>query len=311
MRYFNPDTRITFFTPVDEQVSMPLLKLTEISIRKCIRHSTSIQSVGDLPYHMVKPILQRLPARQLDIVEQNSHNVMPYSDELWIELIEKDFPSRPIKIRGLSSSKMKYKSLYQKYNQEQENFRKDSTERLKKLTKMLEKKKTQNSVVQVEQVLRDPTVRVPSVSMGNRNSILNKARRELLNRPLMFRRDVVSNVRPVRPPVRPTPRSATSKRITKPLMPLAVRAQSVPPLTPSMKLASQPNALKSPLNPMRSPPDLHPKPPPKPAALRRPKSSPFLSPKRPKRPRPAPKPNEVDELEKSNIKSIKSSVFTK
>lgn len=191
-----------------------LLRLAEIAVRKCIKHVNQLEDIGDLPYHLVKPILMKMNAKQLQVVELNSSQLLPYSDELWVELIKRDFPNRPIynnKHRKRGNSKMTTpspllspssvsttsptttptapsgmanKQLYLQYNQEQELFRKDSTERLKNFTKNLQRQKSENSVVEVEQILRDPVIK--SSSKGPRNSILNKAKRELQNRSLMF-----------------------------------------------------------------------------------------------------------------------------
>ncbi|CAH6721260.1 hypothetical protein CLIB1444_05S07140 [[Candida] jaroonii] len=176
---------------------MKLLKLSEISIRKCVRHSNQMTDVGTIPYHLVRPILMKLNSKQLRLIETNSPHLKPNTDELWKTLIMKDFPSRPNRPLIITSSPMPNKELYDLYENEQENFRKDSTERLKRMTQKLKTEKEENSVIEVEQILRDPVVKG---YRGPRNSILNKARKELMGRSLMFpgkKRDT-SMIRPIR-----------------------------------------------------------------------------------------------------------------
>lgn len=168
--------------------------LVEIATNKCIRHVNQLQDLGDIQYHIVKPILRKMNAKQLSQVEDNCHQLMPMSDELWYELLRRDFPNRPIQLKKqlIDGPRMPSKGLYQTYSEEQESFRKDSTERLKRMTNKLKMQKSKNSVIEVEQILRDPTVKV---NKGPKNSILNKARRELLNRSLMFPKRSVSGIR--------------------------------------------------------------------------------------------------------------------
>lgn len=294
-------------------------KLTEISVSMCVRHVNNITDLGDLPYHLVRPILLKMPAKQLDVVETASGNLMPFSDELWQELIQKDFPTRPHNvISKVRARTMPYKNLYLQYVEEQEQFKKNSTERLKHMTNIIKQKKSENSIVELDGILRDPTVRVQksySGITGNKNSILNRAKRELLSRSLMFpkRSGVIKPIRRPHPP-RPTrsvsqPSKTTITRtdIGKHFPPYRpslatispTRSSSTQPLRPSLM-----SSLTSPsMSPSRSP-------------LRSPSKSLELkiSISRPKRLSKLTSFNknyndyEVNEP-KSDIKSIKSSVF--
>lgn len=292
-----------------------ILKLTEISVLMCVRHVTNITDLGDLPYHLVKPILQKMPAKQLDLVEKASSNLMPYSDELWVELIQRDFPTRPHNVASkVRAKQMAHKLLYFQYVEEQEQFKKNSTERLKHLTNMLKRKKSENSIVEVDGILSDPTVRVQrlySGITGNKNSILNKAKRELLNRSLMFpkRSDVINPLRRphtvrVSKPVRPSKTSLVRTDIRQHIAPYRPNLGAV---APSSQARALPRTLPraSPRAPPRAPPRAHQASPVK--ALESKIS--ISRPKRPKKPSFEKKCDyEVNEP-KSDIKSIKSSVF--
>ncbi|OBA20912.1 hypothetical protein METBIDRAFT_27289, partial [Metschnikowia bicuspidata var. bicuspidata NRRL YB-4993] len=179
-----------------------ILSLFQISQSVCIKQAGRISDVGDTPYHLVQPILKRLNAKQLALLEKNSPTVTPHSDELWGGLIEKDFPDRPYnpaKLRLLPSgenAQMPKRALYQRYLSEREQFLATSADRLRKMTEKLRKQKSQNSITTVQGILADPTIRrrVPqhSASRGSYTpkprpkTILGKAMRDVLQRLLMF-----------------------------------------------------------------------------------------------------------------------------
>ena len=93
-----------------------------------------------------------------------------------MKLILKDFPDRPpppsaatspIKLNqkhgggsgGICGLDMPYKSLYYKYCQDRDEFRKDSAKRLRHANKSLERQKSKNKIVAIDEVLRDPTIK--------------------------------------------------------------------------------------------------------------------------------------------------------
>lgn len=192
-----------------------VLSLVEISTKKCIQHVAKLEDVGATPFRLLLPVLWRMNAKQLAQIEELSPQITPESDEVWAHLVSKEFPDRPVVASGgktknnrragvvgtshtLMFSDMPMKSLYHRYSDERESFREDSAQRLRKITERLKKEKSANSIVSVPELLRDPTVRrrrydgSSSASYGRsepygaKNSILNKARKELRNRSLMF-----------------------------------------------------------------------------------------------------------------------------
>lgn len=184
------------------------VSLVEISTKKCIQHLGQVQDVGGTPYHILKPILKRMAAKQLSQIEDRSPHIQPKSDELWGELVKREFPERPCiantkqiskkgKIEmhtGLENSsfkKMPMKTLYYRYHEERESFREDSAKRLRDMTQRLKDEKSEKSIISVPQLLKDPLARRRYMgndnnSGANKNSILNKARRDLRSRALMF-----------------------------------------------------------------------------------------------------------------------------
>lgn len=185
-----------------------IVSLVEISTKKCIQHLGQVQDIGGTPYHILKPILKRMTSKQLSNIEEKSPHIQPKSDELWGDLVKREFPERPCianakqkrrkgKIQlhtGLENSEFKnmpMKSLYYRYYEERELFREDSARRLRDMTQRLKDEKSEKSIISVPQLLKDPLVRRHYMGNDNntgtnRNSILNKARRDLRSRALMF-----------------------------------------------------------------------------------------------------------------------------
>lgn len=188
-----------------------LPRLSQLIISKLKRHVSQITDIGDAPFHLLEPILQQMPSKQLNELEENCQKLKPYSDKLWMNLISKDFPNRPIKLDPLKSSSssknhplMPYKSLYYKYCKDRDEFRKDSARKLRNANKFIEKEKSKTKIIAVNQVLRDPSVRKVnylsssytgnvfnrSIQPINKNSILQRAKRDTLHsRNLLFARN--------------------------------------------------------------------------------------------------------------------------
>ncbi|KAF3911769.1 Elongin-A [Arthrobotrys entomopaga] len=75
-----------------QQAGDPFPTLFELAKRACIRNVDAIDDVGDLPYSIVRPILQKLesPAK-LDIIQTNCPQIAEDSAELWQAFIYRDF----------------------------------------------------------------------------------------------------------------------------------------------------------------------------------------------------------------------------
>lgn len=222
--------------------------LTQLLIAKLKRHVSQISDVGNTPFHLLEPVLQQMPFKQLKQLEENCNQLIPHSDKLWMKLIAKDFPNRPVKIDPLKSSSptsssttsfnnMPYKSLYFKYCKDRDDFRKDSARKLRNANKSIEKEKSKTKIIAVDQVLRDPSIRkvnstssnpgfTKSIQPINKNSILQKAKRDTVqSRNLLFARNQyikpydpfhafkVNDTRSNNDPIRP-PRSSSVRRTT-------------------------------------------------------------------------------------------------
>ncbi|EJS42082.1 ela1p [Saccharomyces arboricola H-6] len=67
-----------------------LRTLCEISL---MRNHSNIQSVSNVPYHLLKKILQKVKIPQLSKLEKSNVLLVFDDDELWLEFLKQDFPT--------------------------------------------------------------------------------------------------------------------------------------------------------------------------------------------------------------------------
>ncbi|CAK9438490.1 uncharacterized protein LODBEIA_P27140 [Lodderomyces beijingensis] len=138
--------------------------------QQCVkRNITRLQDVGTTPYHLLEPVLSAMSAKQLDQLEKLSRQLMPHTDGIWKQLIQKDFPDRVVDAPLVHGPEMPYKSLYYRYIEQRDEFRKDSAKRLRHLQQSYMKEKSKNKVITVNEVLRDPSrkrMRQPYIASG-------------------------------------------------------------------------------------------------------------------------------------------------
>lgn len=229
--------------------------LGELAIRKCVANVSRLTDVGSTPFHLLQPVLLRMNAKQLLAIENTSPQITPHSDSLWHDLVAKDFPERPASEPALvaGESSTPHRTLYQKYVEEREAFRNDSTARLRSMNEKLKRKKSANSIVSVPGLFRDPTVRRArsynytggsSYGPPRNNTILGKAKRDVQSRSLIFRapkkydpydafkhRDAIL-VRPHRTPSNPTKKApkttVLAQPTTAPILQLPKKPENAP-----------------------------------------------------------------------------------
>lgn len=302
--------------------------LFDIALHTCIQQAARISDVGNTPYHLVRPILKRLNAKQLATLEENSPSVTPESDELWLLLLEKDFPDRPLhaglKARLLAGEKtMANKSLYNQYCDEREKFRATSAQRLRRMTEKIQKEKSKNSITPIKGIIREPIRRrVQHSRFGgapaprfDTKSILGKARRDMQHRLLMFGNsrpaEPPKKALPVRPPPQPTTLNLTRPNTGHPMgiyqqKPLGTPAK--PTTEPRHALQSMPVASSSSTSPEGSP---HASPQPE---RKRRAVSVFLNPKKRRLP-PSPRREPAEVATATQVttdvatRGLKSSIF--
>ncbi|KAL3989598.1 RNA polymerase II transcription factor SIII (Elongin) subunit A family protein [Acanthocheilonema viteae] len=66
--------------------------LQNLCIKVLIANINSIEEVGDTPYFLLKPVLEKCSLSQLSLIERRNPQLMEDSDELWERIVNRAFP---------------------------------------------------------------------------------------------------------------------------------------------------------------------------------------------------------------------------
>ncbi|UNI20965.1 hypothetical protein JDV02_007004 [Purpureocillium takamizusanense] len=182
---------------------MSLIKsLMELATMAAIKNIRHLDSVGDfLPYEAVRTILLRVEsAHQLRRVELNSPQIQGHTGEIWIKIIENEFPLEYKATAYKPSSPDKWYKVWEKYKHEHDVALAESEAKLKNALAGLQEDKQRNVSTIVERKYlpragrtgpkqrhwsqRDTGSSVLSFSGGSRTktntgaSVMKKVRRE-------------------------------------------------------------------------------------------------------------------------------------
>lgn len=182
-----------------------ILSLTHIARLKCINNAHLINDIGTTPYHLIEPVLMKKTAKSLKQIESQSPQIIKDSEELWKNLVKRDFPDRPINQLNLTS-----RSLYDKYLVERDNQRKNAVGNLKLMTKKLNDMKNKNKVKSINKVL-PPMKRTRSVTSNSNNSTTQIFKSSLLQKAR------VANKQRVRHFTQPKTTVMNTNKISKPI----------------------------------------------------------------------------------------------
>ncbi|KAL6869157.1 hypothetical protein ACO1O0_000480 [Amphichorda felina] len=99
---------------------MPVRSLLDLASLTCIKHIRQLDSIGDyLPYENVRHILLRVEnAHQLRRIEINSPQIEGRTGEIWLKLIEKDFPLEFRNKAYKPQDPSKWYKVWEKYKRE-------------------------------------------------------------------------------------------------------------------------------------------------------------------------------------------------
>lgn len=156
-----------------------ILSLTHIARLKCINNAHLINDIGTTPYHLIEPVLMKKTAKSLKQMESQSPQIIKDSEELWKNLLRRDFPDRPISQLDSTS-----RNLYDKYSMERDDQRRNAVGNLKMITKKLNDMKNKNKVKSINKVLPpvkksrsigSATITTPTTQVF-KSSLLQKAR---------------------------------------------------------------------------------------------------------------------------------------
>ncbi|KAJ6445791.1 putative RNA polymerase II transcription factor SIII (Elongin) subunit A,putative [Purpureocillium lavendulum] len=124
----------------------PVKSLMELAMMSCIKNIKSLESVGDyLLYDTVSSILTRVEnAHQLRQIEINSPQIQGETAEIWIKIIERDFPLEHKATAYKPPSPDKWYKVWEKYKHEHDVALAESERKLKNALAGLQEDKERN-----------------------------------------------------------------------------------------------------------------------------------------------------------------------
>ncbi|KAM4059606.1 RNA polymerase II transcription factor SIII (Elongin) subunit A domain-containing protein [Hirsutella rhossiliensis] len=181
---------------------MTVKSLMELATMSCIKNIKALESIGDyLPYESMRHILLKIDnAYQLRQIEINSPQIQGETGELWIRLIEKDFPLEYKANAYKPSSPDKWYRVWEKYKKEHATALEESERKLMNALAGLKESKEKNTSKIIERKFlpragrvgpkrvwgqRDHTSSTLTFNSGSRTkthtgaSVMRKVRREV------------------------------------------------------------------------------------------------------------------------------------
>ncbi|KAG5948040.1 hypothetical protein E4U60_002454 [Claviceps pazoutovae] len=141
---------------------MPPKSLLELTTAACLKHLKALESIGDfLPYDAVRHILLKVESpHQLRKIELNSPQIKGHTGELWLKLIEKDFPLEYKNNAYKPQNPDHWYRVWQKYKKEHDAAIKASEAKLKDALAGLRQDKEQNTSRIIERKLLPKSLRM-------------------------------------------------------------------------------------------------------------------------------------------------------
>ncbi|KAG5975190.1 hypothetical protein E4U58_001819 [Claviceps cyperi] len=141
---------------------MPPKSLLELTTASCLKHLKALESIGDfLPYDAVRHILLKVESpHQLRKIELNSPQIKGHTGELWLKLIEKDFPLEYKNNAYKPQNPDHWYRVWQKYKKEHDAAIKASEAKLKDALAGLRQDKEQNTSRIIERKLLPKSLRM-------------------------------------------------------------------------------------------------------------------------------------------------------
>lgn len=131
---------------------MPAKSLVDLASAVCIKNLKGLESIGDyLPYASVRHILLKVEsAYQLRRIELNSPQVLGETGEIWLRIIERDFPLE-YKSKGYKPQNAnKWYRVWEKYKADHDQSLQESEEKLRSAFAGLKQDKEKNTSKIVE-----------------------------------------------------------------------------------------------------------------------------------------------------------------
>ncbi|KAL7811521.1 hypothetical protein V8C44DRAFT_330766 [Trichoderma aethiopicum] len=130
---------------------MPVKSLRDLAMAAIFKNIREVEDVGDLPYEAVRPILMRVDhGAQLRQIELNSPHLQGQTAEVWVRLIERDFPLEARNRAYQPKDPKKWYRVWEKYKADQDKFLQQSENTLLSRLTTIKKEEEKNTSKIVE-----------------------------------------------------------------------------------------------------------------------------------------------------------------
>lgn len=210
----------------------PTLKF--LALQQCLRLAPYIEDVGNARYDIVRPILTRMSARQLSQLEQANPHLMAHSDELWRDLIAKDYPDRVCPTSN-------FRAGYYRIQKEKESHLGAARERLKRSQRQYEAQREACAIVPITEPPRREANTKPAIVGQYNSSIMQQLARKthsrILGRPRPVTHQPAAAPRAL-PRVAPFAPPSKKPKIARPPVTTSLSPPSTPAERPRRKQSS-------------------------------------------------------------------------
>ncbi|KAK2591323.1 hypothetical protein QQS21_010976 [Conoideocrella luteorostrata] len=144
---------------------MPVKSLFDLATASCVKNLKGLESIGDyLPYKAVRHILLKIDsAHQLRQVELNSPQIQGETGEIWLKLIEKDFPLEYKTKAYKPQNPDKWYRVWEKYKKDHDTALQESEDKLKSALAGLRQDKEKNTSRIIDRKLLPRSVKLGGV----------------------------------------------------------------------------------------------------------------------------------------------------
>ncbi|KAG5973512.1 hypothetical protein E4U55_000480 [Claviceps digitariae] len=141
---------------------MPAKSLFELATATCVKNLKGLESIGDfLPYEAVRHILLKIEsAPQLRQIELNSPQIQGLTGELWLKLIEREFPLEYKNKAYKPQNPDHWYRVWEKYKKAHDRAIQESEDKLKNALAGLRQDKEKNTSRIIERKLLPKTLKL-------------------------------------------------------------------------------------------------------------------------------------------------------
>ncbi|KAG8421471.1 hypothetical protein J3458_003350 [Metarhizium acridum] len=141
---------------------MPVKSLSELATAACLKNLKELGSIGDyLPYEAVRHLFLKIEsAHQLRQIELSSPQIQGHTGEIWLKLIEKDFPLEYKAKAYKPQNPDKWYRVWEKYKRDHDAALEESENKLKNALAGLRQDKEKNTSRIIERKLLPKSVKL-------------------------------------------------------------------------------------------------------------------------------------------------------